>query len=189
MANKQHAKPGDKAIAATLLDGGAVTIRRLQSEDYDGVVALAIDLDDEERYYRFFTMRPAYIAEWASSLTAPAPGIVALGAFDCGDLVGVANYAELAAKPGYAEIAVVVAHGQHARGVGTVLLQQLGRIARKCGQHVFVADVLVDNYPMRRVIIDAGWPATFHRDGPVLSVKVHLDDIDGNAERGRAATL
>ena len=79
---------------ATLLDGEQVTLRSLNAGDHDGVVALAADLSAEERYLRFFTVHPAFVSEWALSLTTPAEGIVALGAFEAGDLIGVANYAE-----------------------------------------------------------------------------------------------
>ena len=117
---------GDFATTATLVDGESVTIRRLNPDDYDAVVALAIGLSEEERYLRFFTGHPTYIGDWALSLTAPAEGVVALGVFESGELIGVANYSELS-QPGYAEIAVVVAHEQHERGVGTALLRALGR--------------------------------------------------------------
>ena len=102
---------------------------------------------------------------------------MALGAIEDGELIGVANYAELA-RAGYAEIAVVVAHEQHERGVGTALLSALARLAEGAGQHHFVADVLFENYAMRRVLSDAGWPIDQHRDGSVLSVEVDLDRID-----------
>jgi RimJ/RimL family protein N-acetyltransferase len=168
---------------ATLVDGSEVTLRSLRAEDYDAVMALAADLSAEERYLRFFTAYPAYIGEWALSVTRPADGFVALGVFENGELIGVANYAT-SSEPGCAEIAVVVAHEQHERGVGTALLQALGRIARDAGQHRFVADVLCENNAIRRVISDAGWPVTRHRDGSVLSVEVDLDAIDD----GRSAT-
>ena len=87
-------------------------------------------------------MHPTYIGEWALSLTSPAEGVVALGAFETGKLIGVANYVEMKHQPGWAEIAAVVAHDQHERGVGTALLRELGHIARGAGQHHFVADVL-----------------------------------------------
>jgi RimJ/RimL family protein N-acetyltransferase len=109
----------------------------------------------------------------------PAEGIVALGAFESDDLVGVANYAELT-RPGECEIAVVVAHEQHERGVGTALLKALGDIAREAGQHRFVADVLFENFAMRRVLHDAGWPTIQHRDGPVLSVEIDIDAIEAS---------
>jgi RimJ/RimL family protein N-acetyltransferase len=181
----------DFATTATLLDGSSVTIRRLLPGDYDAVVALEIALTAEERYLRFFTTHPTYVGEWALSLTRPEPGLVALGVFETGELIGVANFVGMPEKPGYAEVAVVVAHEQHKRGVGTVLLRELGRIARNTGQHHFVAEVLADNNGMRQVINDAGWPITQHRDGPVLSVEVNLDDIDeeGAAAAGPAKTF
>jgi RimJ/RimL family protein N-acetyltransferase len=176
--------PDDFSTTTRLLDGAKVAIRRLGPGDYDAVVRLATDLNSEERYQRFFTAHPAYIGEWALSLTAPAPGIVALGVFEDGDLIGLANYAELP-KPGDAEIAVVVAHEQHDRGVGTALLRALGHIARSAGRHRFVADVLAENHAMRRVITDAGWPTTQHIDGSVLSVEVDLDNIDDDSVERR----
>jgi RimJ/RimL family protein N-acetyltransferase len=176
--------PGDFSTTTKLLDGAEVTIRRLDAADYDAVVRLATELNSEERYQRFFTAHPAYIGEWALSLTAPAAGIVALGAFEDGDLIGLANYAELP-TPGAAEIAVVVAHEQHERGVGTALLRALGHIARSAGRHRFVADVLAENHAMRRVIADAGWPTTQHIDGSVLSVEVNLDNIDDDSVESR----
>lgn len=167
---------------ATLLDGSQVTVRRLRPDDYDAVLALAADLSAEERYFRFFTAHPTYINEWARSLTARTSDITALGAFESGDIIGVANYADLAQQSGCAEIAVLVAHEQHARGVGTVLLKDLGRIARAAGQHRFVADMLAENYMMRRVIIDAGWPVTFHHDGSVVSIELNLDTLEDEPE-------
>ena len=161
----------------TLLDGSPVTIRRLNSDDYDAVVALAADLSGEECYLRFFTVHPTYIREWALSMTEPPEGLVALGAFESGELIGIANYAE-SSQPGCSEIAVVVAHEQHERGVGTALLRSLGRIARGAGQHRFVADILFENYVMRRVISDVGWPVTQRPDGSVVSVEVDLDHLD-----------
>lgn len=164
------------ATTASLLDGATVSIRRLTPDDYDGVVALAADLSEEERYLRFFTAHPTYIGEWALSLTAPTGAVVALGVFESGELVGVGNYTTLP-KPGYAEIAVVVAHEQHERGVGTALLLALGSIARGAGLHHFVADILARNHAIREVVRDAGWPATLRRDGPVLTMDVDLDEI------------
>ena len=163
---------------ATLRDGVAVTLRRLADTDLDSVVALADYLSDDERYLRFFTVHPCGIAEWAQSLTKPAPGLVALGAFDHGELVGVANYVPTN-EPGQAEIAVLVAHDQHDRGVGTALLDELVRIARRRGQRHLVADVLAENYAMRRVIKDSHLPATLHVDGSVLSVDLDLEDLNG----------
>ena len=76
-----------------------------------------------------------------------------------------------------AEVAVVVAHQEHMRGVGTVLLGRLGQIARDNGLNRFVADVLAENYLMRKVMSDAGWPCTIHADGSELQVDVNLAEL------------
>lgn len=175
---------GDFVTPSRLLDGSEVIVRRLQPADYDAVIRLASGLTSEENYQRFFTAHPTFIGEWALSLTAPAPGIVAVGAFECDELIGVSNYAELP-QPGNAEIAVVVAHEQHDRGVGTLLLEAVGRIAHDAGVHRFVADVLTDNSSMRHLINDSRWPVTQHSDRAVVAIELDLDDLGtASHERG-----
>ncbi|MGJ6124028.1 GNAT family N-acetyltransferase [Mycolicibacterium sp. Y3] len=160
-----------------LFDGRAtVTLRKLTSADFDRVVELADGLSDDEKYLRFFTARPAFIPQWAASLTEPAGDVVALGAFDHGELVGVANYTRCEV-PDQAEVAVVVARYQHDRGVGTALLGELVRLAKRDGFRHLVADVLAENHRVRRVIADSHLPVTLHRDGSILDVDVDLNVI------------
>ena len=144
------------ATASPLRDGVVVEVRQLAPGDYDAVIRLSETLTGRERYLRFFTAHPGRLDDWAHSLTAQSTDLFAIGAFEAGDLLGVANYAATQ-TPGCAEIAVVVSHGQHERGVGTVLLSTLGRTARANGLHRFVADVLAENISMLKVITDAGW--------------------------------
>ena len=91
--------PDDFTTTTTLLDGATVTVRQLLPTDYDAVVGLEMALSADERYRRFFTAYPTCIGEWALSLTAPAEGIVALGVFETGELIGVANYVEMKQQP------------------------------------------------------------------------------------------
>lgn len=174
---------GSQLIAnttTTLRDGVTVVVRQLSTADYDSVLRIADTLSDRERYFRFFTVHPGYIEKWAESLTTPSPGVVAVGAFDSGELVGVANYAasNQAEHAGEAEIAIVVAHDEHDRGVGTALLRELVRTARRRGEHHLIADVLAENDAMLRVIQDAHAPVTFHRDGAVFSIDMNLDALE-----------
>ncbi|KUI32635.1 GNAT family N-acetyltransferase [Mycobacterium sp. GA-2829] len=164
-----------KEVPATaeLLDGSRVTLREVTEDDRAAITALANALSEEERYLRFFTAHPRYIDEWVSSLVDTSPDRCTLVAYDAATLVGVANYTETR-QPGCAEVALVVAHGQHHRGVGTVLLRTLGRIAQAHGQRSFIADVLADNREMHRVLSDSGWPCNYERDGPVVTVEVDL---------------
>ncbi len=161
---------------ATLLDGDLISLRRLDSDDLDGIVALSETLTESERYFRFFTAYPAYLENWARALTERSTTQFALGAFESGRLIGVASYS-MCDEPGCAEVAIVVAHQEHMRGVGTVLLGRLGQIARDNGLDRLVADVLTENYLMRKVMSDAGWPCTIHADGSELRVDVNLAEL------------
>ncbi|MGV0596764.1 N-acetyltransferase family protein [Mycolicibacterium porcinum] len=169
-------QPALRTAQITLDDGADVAIRPLQAGDTDQVVALYRALTDDECYFRFFTLHPAHLQHWARSLTEPSPDQYAIGAFESDALLGVANY--IACDPaGYAEVAVVVAHGEHLRGVGTVLLQTLGEIAARNGIHRFAADVLAENHLMLRLLADCGWPCRRHLDGSVIHVEIDLNEL------------
>lgn len=159
-----------------LVDGDVVTIRRLDPPDADDLVRLYETLTEDERYLRFFTVHPAHLQTRARSLTDHANGQYAVGAFSSDKLLGVANYVACATS-GEAEMAVVVAHAEHLRGVGTALLRRLGQIAKSNGIHRLVADVLVQNRSMLHVISDTGWPCVRRQDGSVLHVDIDLDKV------------
>jgi RimJ/RimL family protein N-acetyltransferase len=161
---------------ATLLDGGLVSLRRLDRDDLGDIIALSETLTESERYFRFFTAHPADLKNWARSLAERSDKQFALGAFESGRLIGVASY-YMCNEPGCAEVAIVVAHQEHMRGVGTVLLGRLGQIARDNGLERLVADVLAENHLMRKVMSDAGWPCTIHASGSELQVDVNLAEL------------
>lgn len=161
----------DDVFCATLRDGASVVLRRLGSADTDAVIALHGNLSDRELYLRFFTMHPAFLKKLADKLTDADGENYALGAFESGTLIGVANYA-MCGKPATADVAVVVAHEDHLRGVGTVLLRRLAQVARDNGVQHLVADVLDSNRLMFKVLYDAGLrPHSKTNDSGV----VHLD--------------
>lgn len=172
---------GQRLVQATstaeLVDGSVISLRQLKPSDTDGILSLYQSLTDEERYFRFFTMRPASLEGWARSIAELRSGQYAIGAFGSGRLLGVANY-NACHQPGYAEVAVAVAHAEHLRGVGTALLRRLGEIAKVNGFHHFVAEVLAENHLMLRVLSDGGWPCTRHLDGSVLHVEIDLNTKD-----------
>jgi L-amino acid N-acyltransferase YncA len=144
----------DDAFTSTLRDGATVLLRRLEPADIDAIVALHDTLSERELYLRFFTMHPAYLKALADKLIDVSSQNYALGAFESGKLIGVANYV-MCGKPATAEIAVVVAHQDHLRGVGTALLRRLAQMARDNGIQHFVADVLASNHLMFKLLHDA----------------------------------
>jgi L-amino acid N-acyltransferase YncA len=171
-------RSSEQAVTAELIDGSVILLRQLKSTDAQDVLALYESLTDQERYLRFFAMHPAGLDGWARSIAEPRSGQYAIGAFSTGQLLGVANYVACR-EPGAAEVAVVVAHAEHLRGVGTALLHRLGDIAKASGVHHFVAEVLWENHLMVQVLADAGWPCRRRLDGSVLHVEI---DLDGHTE-------
>ena len=145
----------DDVFTSTLRDGATVLLRRLEPTDIDAVIALHDTLSERERYLRFFTMHPAHLKTLADKLTDGSSEDYALGAFESGTLIGVANYV-ICGRPATAEIAVVVAHHDHLRGVGTVLLRRLAQIAHDNGIRHLIADVLTTNHLMFKLLHDAG---------------------------------
>jgi hypothetical protein len=102
---------------AELVDGSVIALRQLEPHDTDAIRSLYESLTDQERYFRFFAMHPAHLDEWARSIAEPRTDQVSLGAFSSGRLLGVANYVACQ-DPDDAEVAVVMAHAEHLRGVG-----------------------------------------------------------------------
>jgi GNAT superfamily N-acetyltransferase len=171
----------DRAVEAAgtvqLLDGRVVSLRPLGADDAEAVMDLHQHLSDHDRYYRFFTLQPVQLDEVVDELTKPAPGRYALGAFDAGRLIGVANYTVVREHPKAAEFAIVVAHEDHSLGVGTALLKHLARIARARRIGHFVADVLSENHLMLMVVFDLGWRCEPAQYGSVRHLEIELPDL------------
>jgi GNAT superfamily N-acetyltransferase len=164
-------------FTATLRDGATVSLRRLGSADIDAVIALHDALSDRELYLRFFTMHPAYLKTLAGKLTDGDGPNYAVGAFESGTLIGIANYARCG-KPATADIAVVVAHDDHLRGVGTALLLRLAQVARNNGIQHLVADVLATNDLMFKVLHDASLhPRRKSYDSGVVHLDIDLATV------------
>lgn len=178
MSRHRHVEP----TTAELVDGSVIALRGLERSDTEAIVNLYESLTDQERYFRFFAMHPAYLDEWARVIAEPSEDQVSLGAFSSGRLLGVANYVACQ-QPGDAEVAVVVAHAEHFRGVGTALLRRLGQIARENGLRRLVADVLWENHLMLQVLSDIGWPYTRHLDGSVLHIAIDLGTEPSSTKR------
>ncbi|CNE42029.1 acyl-CoA synthetase (NDP forming) [Mycobacterium tuberculosis] len=183
---------GERAFAL-LTDGAQIEIRRLGEADVDAVRELHEELCEESLYLRFFGLNRAMAGEVAGRVCrADGADDAALGAWLHGDLVGVAEY-EPTGVPGEAEVAMAVADRMHHRGVGTLLLEHLGSLARAGGLVAFRADTLPENSAMLRVFADAGLAARQRTYEGVVELTIPLvcDDeyLDAVAERERRADV
>ena len=141
---------------ALLADGTTLTIRPAGPEDYEPVKQLHEAMSPDNLYFRFFSAsRVSAEREARRVCLEGGPGLVALLGLLGDEVVGVASY-QLTADAAAAELALAVADGMHRRGVATLLLEHLVSLGRARGVKVLVADVLPDNYPVLRVLSDAG---------------------------------
>lgn len=154
MTTSAPARPAVGATEHVLRDGTLVTLRPLGPDDGAALRTFHDGLSVQTVYHRFFCARgPLTDAEVAYFTRLDQRSRVALAAFAGDRLVGVARYDRL---PGTtdAETACVVADAWQGRGLGTLLLMRLVEIARRSGVRRFVADTLLSNTRMLRLLAD-----------------------------------
>jgi acetyl coenzyme A synthetase (ADP forming)-like protein len=146
---------------AVLRDGGSLLVRAVRPSDKPLLVALFGRLSHATIRYRTFGSKSALTdADLAYLTELDFDRHVALAAVLREDgaerVIGVGRYVRSATKP-QAEVAFVVADEHQGRGIGTVLLEHLAKIAREAGVDELVADVLSDNAKMLEVFAQSGF--------------------------------
>jgi len=168
---------------ALLADGTAMTIRPATPGDFAAVRQLHEAMSADNLYFRFFSAsRTSAEREARRVCLEDRPGMAALLGLLGDDVVGVASY-ELTADA-TAEIALAVADGMHRRGIATLLLEHLVSLARERGVKVFAAEVLPDNYPVLRVLGDAGLTVRRRSGNGVVELSMPVPE---NAALGEAS--
>ena len=170
---------------ALLADGTTLTIRPAGPEDYGPVRQLHEAMSPDNLYFRFFSASQVSAEREARRVCLEGgPGLVALLGLLGDEVVGVASY-ELTTDPAAAELALAVADSMHRHGIATLLLEHLVSLARARGVKVLVADVLPDNYPVLRVLSDAGLAVHRKYDNGVVELSM---PVPRNAALGEAST-
>jgi GNAT superfamily N-acetyltransferase len=147
-----------------LRDGSSVTVRAAGAADEPALLAFLSGLGLEAKRMRFFTGAAdmAYAAHLAAATGADRYGLIAHD--EAGVMVGHATYAQLDRTR--AEVAVEVADHLHGRGLGTILIERLARVAEQHGITNFVAEVLCENRAMLDVFREGFDGRVVHREGP-----------------------
>ncbi|MBP1702680.1 MAG: acetyltransferase, family, partial [Chloroflexi bacterium] len=147
-----------------LMDGLLVTIRPIRADDAPRLQAGYRQLSSQSRYMRFLRTSNELPDQQAYQLANldyhTQMAFVAEIETDQGPtLIAVARYAMIGPdRPGVAECAVVVGDDIQQRGLGTILMDRLGRYAVGQGIKLFVGTVHVTNAAMLRFIKRAGLP-------------------------------
>jgi RimJ/RimL family protein N-acetyltransferase len=91
-------------------------------------------------------------------------------------LIGGGRYAaEGSGDSRIAELAFLTGEDYQGRGIASLLLRHLTRLAHEAGVSRFEADLLADNHPMLVVFRHSGLPMRQRRDGSVIHVTLELE--------------
>ena len=163
-------------VEATTLDGIAIRIRAIRSDDQDRLREHFRGLSEQSVYYRFMGFKRDLSPDDLKRLTEldfdNHVGLVATVTENGRErFVGVGRYIR-GADPRRAEVAFAVLDALQGRGIGTLLLEHLGLIADANGVAEFEADVLGENRQMLEVFAHSGFKAHESMDSGV--VHLHL---------------
>jgi acetate---CoA ligase (ADP-forming) len=181
--------PRHYAVEEILRDGGSIHVRAIRPDDRERLLDHFQRLSARSVYFRFFNAKRRLTDEELHRFTdvdfVHDVGLVAtLLEKGVEHIIGVGRYALVHGRAA-AEVAFAVADEHQGRGIGSLLLEHLLRIARAAGVTEFQADVLGENNQMLDVFAASGLVVTSSRDAGV----VHLSFATAETEKSRDASL
>jgi GNAT superfamily N-acetyltransferase len=166
--------PADELVLA---DGMRLSLRPLDCEDRDRLVALFARLSPESRYRRFLSPKPKLTPRELVYLTDIDrfyhEAVAAVDPRD-GSIVGVGRYVRDRDRPSVAEVAVEVADELQSLGIGTALATHIVQHARASGVALLTAATLWDNRRARALLRRFGFRARASQ-GSVIELDLELD--------------
>lgn len=153
--------PAHYSVEEILRDGGSIYVRAIRPDDRERLLEHFKGLSEESVYHRFFGVKRSLSEAELTRLTElDFRNHVALVAtlLENGQerIIGVARYIRND-DPSRAEVAFAVLDAHQGRGIATLLLEHLRRIAHASGVKEFQADVLGDNKRMLEVFARSGF--------------------------------
>ena len=166
--------PVHREADVALRDGSTVHLRPVRADDRAALIAFLEGLSDESRWLRFFSL--GLDADRMASLAAEIDyrdrfGLIATAGPDHA-IVGHALY--MRGEADRAEVAIAVADAYQGRGLGTIMLGQLGQAAADAGISTFEADVHSSNRRMIDVLRDSGFPVRMRSSSGSVRIEVPI---------------
>jgi acetyl coenzyme A synthetase (ADP forming)-like protein len=182
-------------VDAILRDGASIEIRAVTLDDRPHIASLFARMSPGSVRHRFFAVKRELSDADLSFLAGDGASHVVLAAVvrrgGAETFLGVGRYIALDDVPGAAEVAFEVADAEQGRGIGTLLLDHLARIARSRGITLFRADVEADNGAMLEVFSRSGFAIHETCSLGVYQVDIPIADSErflaAAAERERIA--
>jgi len=169
---------------AILADGSSIRIRAIVPQDREKLLGHFRRLSPESAYFRFMAPKKRltdadldrftildYVRNFGLAATL----------LERNDerFIGVGRYAALGGEhPDNAEVAFAVEDEYQGRGVGTLLLEHLGRIARANGISRLEADVLFSNTLMLEVFARSGFVISQSTESGVVRVWFAIEETE-----------
>jgi len=177
------------SVEELLRDGASIHIRAIRPDDRERLVEHFQGLSARSVYFRFFGAKRRLTDDELDRFTrldfverAALVATLRERGEEC--IIGVGRYATVPGATRSADTAFAVADEHQGRGIGTVLLEHLLRIARLNDITEFQADVLGENNRMLEVFAASGLVVTRSLEAGV----VHLSFPVEETERSREAT-
>lgn len=175
---------------AVLRDGASVVVRSIVPADRDQLAALVRRMSPISLHHRYCGAKREVSDDELASWSSP-DGVahVAIAAVAHGQVIGIGRYIRIGTDS--AELAFDVADADQGRGIGTLLLEHLARIACTAGVTTFRALVEADNAQMLDVFEHSGFAVRETRDVDVYEIEFATADTErflvASAERERQA--
>lgn len=160
-----------------LADGGAVEVGSLGPSDHSALVRMHRRCSTRTQHLRYFSPLGELPEHLATRLSrSPGPDQHGVAARLGSEIVGMAHWHRDGHDPKRAEIAFLVEDGHQRRGIGTALVRELARSARRHGVHTLRAVTLSDNRAVGPLLRRAGAHATATFDGE-LAYEVEVERL------------
>jgi RimJ/RimL family protein N-acetyltransferase len=167
----------------TLRDGTPITLRAARADDGPAIRQAFRNLNQDTIYTRFFGYKSDVSDAELERITGAdfdrdVALLITIGSGDQEVIIAGASYCAIETAPPAqtAEIAFTVEEDYQGRGIASLLLRHLVRIAQGNNLACLKADVLVRNLPMLAVFRRSGLPMTLQRQGDVIHVVLSLSE-------------
>ena len=164
--------PRNYVVDAALRDGGSIRIRAIGAGDQDRLHEHFRGLSQQSIYFRFMGFKRDLSAQDLKQFTEldfhDHVGLAATLTKNGRErFIGVGRYIR-GNDPHRAEVAFAVLDDYQGHGIGSILLEHLGLIARESGITLLEATVLGDNRPMLEVLTHSGFKIRHELDSGVV---------------------
>jgi acetyl coenzyme A synthetase (ADP forming)-like protein len=178
-------------------DGTALNMRPILPEDRDKWQEFFNALSPQTVYFRFHRVLRQVSNEEAQRFCCVDYNdsfamVATIGEGPEEKIIAIGRYTRTPNRDS-AEAAFVVTDKYHGKGIGTLLLEQIAKVARDKGIRLFDAYVLMENHEMMGVFLDSGFKIDRKLEGGVIRLVLDIASTpfyeEKSAEREKFATI